>query len=233
VATWLAAKGATLRLGLTTFPAGTVCEPPLAPTVALPAPTANDVGTSTVLQNNASQITLQLQAKVPVGGTPTGAALTLMSTLTGLTSNDGRADYVVLLTDGLPNCNANNANSLCACGASCTPAQTSACQCTASICSGALCSSGCLDRAATVNAVSALAAAGVKTIVVGFGADTLTTAATPVLDGMARAGGAPRSCPNGTDAECGGQACVSHTCAPAFYSAANGADLQVVLNGLF
>ena len=235
VGTWLAAKGTTLRLGLTTYPSGIVCEPAVAPAVALPVPTANDVGSTQALQNNASQINLQLQAKSPQGGTPTGASLLLLSTLTGLTSNDGRADYVVLLTDGLPNCNANNANGLCSCGTSCTTGQTTACQCTTSVCSGAvLCSNGCLDASATVSAVSTLAAAGIKTIVVGFGADTAAGSAPTVLDAMARVGGAPRSCPNGTSAECGGEPCLSnHTCTSAFYSAANGAALQVVLNGLF
>lgn len=232
--TWLAARGTTLRLGLTTYPSGTVCEPALAETVALPAPTVNDVGTTQALQNNASQISVQLQSKTPVGGTPTGASLTMLAALPGLTANDGRADYVVLLTDGLPNCNANNANALCACGAGCTPAQTMACQCTTSICSGTLCSNGCLDSSASVTAVSTLAAAGVKTIVVGFGADTASGAAATVLDAMARVGEAPRSCPNGTSAECGGETCLSNlTCTSAHYRAPTGAALQAVLDGLF
>lgn len=142
----------------------------------------------------------------------------------------------MLLTDGLPNCNPSNANAVCSCGTNCTAQQTMACQCTVSTCSpSALCSNGCLDASGTVTAVSALSAAGVKTIVVGFGADVATGAAVTVLDSMARAGGAPRSCPNGAAAECGaGGSCLSNrTCAAAFYSAATGAELSVVLSGLF
>ena len=171
---------------------------------------------------------------MPQGGTPTGPSLTVVGALPGLNANDGRADYVVLLTDGLPNCNSNNANSLCACGASCTTTQISSCQCTTSACTGTLCSLGCLDSAGAITAISALNTSGIKTMVVGFGADVSAGAAPAVLDAMARAGGAPRSCPNGTVAECGGSTCLSnHTCQQAFYGAATASELQAVLEGLF
>ncbi len=242
VGNWLAARGTSVRLGLTTFPEGTLCQLPTSAAVALPAPSATDEGTASVLQQNASQISLALQARTPQGGTPTGPALTLLASTPGLTATDGREDFVVLITDGLPNCNANNTNAACTCnpslcGASCSAvcaAQTTACQCTTSTCTNALCSLGCLDTDATISAVSTLRTAGVRTIVVGFGADTASGPAITVLDAMARAGGAPRSCPNGTSAECGGLQCLSNrTCEQAFYRAQTSVELQAVLGALF
>jgi hypothetical protein len=201
----------------------------------LPAPSPNDVGTTQTNQTTASQVSVALQSSSPQGGTPTGPSLSMLSRQPSLTGNDGREDYVLLITDGLPNCNSTNANGLCACGTSCTPQQVSACQCTTSTCSGSLCSLGCLDSSGSVAAETSLANVGVKTIVVGFGPDVAAGSALTVLDAMARAGGVPRSCPNGTSAECGaGSTCLSNrTCDRAFYQASSSAELQGVLSQLF
>ena len=232
---WLAVQGGTLRLGLTTYPSGPLCEPAMAPGVALPLATTTDVGTGSTLSANASLVSIGLQARTPQGGTPTGPSLGVVGMLPGLNANDGRADYVVLLTDGLPNCNANNPNALCGCGNSCTATQLSTCQCTTSTCSAAaLCSLGCLDSSGSITAISELNIRGIKTIVVGFGPESAGGATPAVLDAMARAGGAPRSCPNGTSAECGGGMCLSNrTCQRAFYGATSAAELESVLNSLF
>jgi hypothetical protein len=234
ISTWLSTRGSSLRLGLTTYPAGTMCQVPTGPSVSLPAPTTTDEGTTATLQANASAINTTLQAIAPVGGTPTGDSLRTLAAVSGLTSADSRADYVVLITDGLPNCNGSNANGLCSCGASCTSAQTAACNCTTSSCANSLCSIGCLDGDGAVAAVTQLRNAGIKTAVIGFGADASSATASTVLDNMARAGGAGRVCPNGTTIECGGLICrADRTCEQSYYSAATAKELQAALNTLF
>ena len=45
----------------------------------------------------------------PVGGTPTSGSLNFVGNLEGLLSEE-RKDFVILLTDGLPNCNKDNVN---------------------------------------------------------------------------------------------------------------------------
>lgn len=231
---WLTAHGDFARLALTTYPVGTTCEVPMSPLVALAPATATDEGTTTALQQQAGAVTSALAQVTPVGGTPTSATLEMVASLSGLQANDGREDLVVLLTDGLPNCNANNVNNLCTCGTNCTAAQQTACACTTSSCANTLCAIGCLDSTAAISAVSRLRTAGIKTVVVGFGADLGGGAAPMVLDAMARAGGAPRSCPAGTTAECGGQVCrTDKTCEQAHYTAGNGLALTGVLDAVF
>jgi|APLak6261675434_1056106.scaffolds.fasta_scaffold00533_8 hypothetical protein len=234
ISTWLSTRGSSLRLGLTTYPAGTACQVPTGPSVSLPAPTPTDEGTTSALQANASAINTTLQAIEPVGGTPTGDSLRTLASVSGLTSADSRADYVVLITDGLPNCNGSNVNALCGCSSSCTPAQTAACNCTTSACTSSLCSIGCLDGDGAVAAVTQLRNAGIKTAIIGFGADASSATAATVLDNMARAGGAGRVCPNGTTLECGGLICrADRTCEQSYYSAATANELQAALNTLF
>jgi hypothetical protein len=188
-----------------------------------------------------------ITSRQPGGGTPTAAALTMLGTTPDLTANDNRADYVVLITDGLPNCNTNNPAQLCSCnqsvcGAGCTapcPAQVAQCACTqgsaASACSApSVCSIGCLDAASTISTLNLLNTIGIKTFVVGLGADVSTSAAGAVIDGMARAGGVPRKCPNGTLAECGGGACGANgICERAFYEVRSAAELNSALNAIY
>lgn len=121
-------------------------------------------------------------AILPEGGTPLAATLeALTPTLTGLT---GRT-IVVLATDGGPNCNE---------AASCLPEE---CiphvegQCDATCCepAGLAGPTGCVDRAATVAAVAAVAAAGIDVYVIGIPGSELYG---DVLDDMAIAGGAPQ-----------------------------------------
>lgn len=118
---------------------------------------------------------------IPGGGTPTAASL-----LTAKSYLQGQAlttpAYVLLITDGLPNCNTALDANTCApttpgCGP--TPAQSTC----------ALGSKDCLDSTATVNAASSLNAAGIKVFVVGF--DSTLTAGNnkAVLDAIASAGG--------------------------------------------
>lgn len=77
---------------------------------------------------------------------------------------------------------------------------------------------------------------GIKTIVVGFGADLGSGDGPEVLNALAAEGGFPRECPNGTDAECGaGNSCVQATklCAGAFYQAATGTELAEALRNIW
>jgi hypothetical protein len=122
--------------------------------------------------------------------------------------NDQRDDVVVLVTDGLPNCNDGHPANLCQvnttlCGASATicPAQQQACGCTTSSCAGSLCAKGCLDDEGTLSAVQALRLRGIRTVVVGFGADTAGGDAARVLGELATAGGFvhPYAAANGTE----------------------------------
>ncbi|HEY3494091.1 MAG TPA: vWA domain-containing protein, partial [Polyangiaceae bacterium] len=131
-----------------------------------------------------------LEAHDPVGGTPTADALDLA--LQYFTEGDGRSlegnRYVLLATDGGPNCN----DDITCDEDDCTinredPSATEGC-------GGSCCEpdragpTSCLDEDRSVMQVEALAAAGIKTIVVGipgteFFADT--------LDALAEAGDAP------------------------------------------
>jgi hypothetical protein len=183
----------TARVGLTTFPADSSCSPPTSERVELPPQSPDDVSQEALLASRAQQARAAVQAVQPMGGTPTAAALRFVGGLPGLTNDqDLRDDYVVLLTDGLPNC--NDAHPAQLCGGSPTAAQEAACACTVSSCSGALCSRGCLDGDATLAAVKALKARGIRTIVVGFGADVVTGDAPRVLTELANAGGMARLC---------------------------------------
>jgi hypothetical protein len=130
-----------------------------------------------------------LNASEPGGGTPTAEALTLA--LDYFTSGAGAdlegGKFVLLATDGGPNCNDDHDD--------CTAAQ-----CTTNIdgdcpdvvpncCEGA--AVNCLDDAATVAAVEALHDAGIGTFVVGMAIEQAPYQAT--LNSLAEAGGHPRS----------------------------------------
>lgn len=227
-ATWLGQQGGLARLGLTVYPVGSVCQVPTAVDVALPAPSAMDAPGQ--LQTKANEVNAAVQALAPSGGTPTGASLTFVGTLAGLNdAADSRADVVLLVTDGLPNCNDANPNAMCS-------APNAACKCTVSSCATApICSLGCLDTDATVAAIAALRAKGIRVAVVGFGADTAAGDAPQVLTSMANAGGLPRACPGGTAAECNtGDTCNGTTrlCGVPYYRAETGAELLGALQQL-
>jgi len=130
----------------------------------------------------------------PFGGTPTAATLeALYPTLTKL---PGRT-IVVLATDGGPNCNIaakcgaddcmDNIEGSCFQNMCCSPKGPNCC-----IPGVNQAQLNCVDRQASVDAVSRLAAAGVRVYVVGIpGSETYGT----VLDQMALASGAPQIAP--------------------------------------
>jgi hypothetical protein len=163
------------------------------------------------------------------GGTPIGGALALFENYT-LLAEPLRGDFVLLITDGLPNCNPSNAN---------TCLNPTACKCTTTSCgtssTAPFCSLGCLDQDGAVAAATALANRGIKTVVVGFGADTTSGDAPAALNAIAQAGGAPQSCPGGLSAECGANATCNvstHLCSRAYYQASSAAELGTVLSAI-
>lgn len=124
----------------------------------------------------------------PLGGTPTAQTL---AALTPKLAAAGKNTFVILATDGGPNCNA----ALKCTAADCMPNIESVKGCTPAVncCNPKLDPSFnpelCLDRDGALSAVSSLASAGVKVVIVGIpGTDFYG----PLLDTLAVAGGAPR-----------------------------------------
>jgi hypothetical protein len=230
---FLPTNGNVARFGVTIFPADNQCTPSGASQVLTHIMPASDSDTD--LQAWASTVNTAVQGVTAGGGTPTNQSLEFVGGLPDL--NDPlRDDFVLLLTDGIPNCNINNPNN-------CTNAAM--CTCTISPCptmpaanDSNFCTRGCLDQDGTVQAIRDLRQRDIRTIVIGFGSDFASAAALSTLNAMATAGGFARACPNGTDAECGSTAMNPNPCLPskvcqnAFYAAANGADLAAALNSI-
>lgn len=121
----------------------------------------------------------------PVGGTPTAATLVeLAPTLLALTGETA----VLLLTDGAPNCNEDASCPIDDCmtnlAGQCQPPEVNCCDPNV-LPDGPL---NCLDRAATLAAVSDLSSAGIDVYVIGItGSELFET----TLSQMAIVGGAP------------------------------------------
>ncbi len=224
--TFLSTNGRVARIGLATYPeiaaADTGCG--IATTKLRNAlPTAEDDDS---LISQASLVNVAIQGIPnggpgrPYGGTPTSQSLSYLGSLPEL-QVEGREDIVLLLTDGLPNCNDKFDIS-------------KPCTCTlggADLCKDAPYNQlGCLDQTGSEAAVKELRAKNIRTIVIGFGADTATGAGTVVLNAMATAGGFPREC--AVDADCGtGDTCDTGAklCRRQFYQAGNQAELAAAL----
>ncbi|GHG71726.1 adventurous gliding motility lipoprotein CglB [Comamonas sp. JC664] len=235
VPAFLENSGRFVRFALTTYPetqggtgAADSCRASTASALLKTLPTQEDDDS---LLSHAMEINDVLQGIPnggegrPLGGTPTSGSLNFVGELPGLQDSE-RENFVILLTDGLPNCNAANANS---------GSNPDLCKCTIANngCQGAYAQRGCLDTDASVAAVQALAQKQISTIVIGFGAETATGDGPAVLDAMARAGGFARQC----DAQnsCGaGDTCNPTTglCSRAFYQAGNQAELAQVLEDI-
>lgn len=179
------------RWGLTTFPSAATftpsgCAPASTQTVPMLDP--GTPTTTTTLTTQSAQVRNLVSGlgtvTTVVGGTPTGPSLRFAATIPGLTTSTSRARGIVLITDGLPNC--NPANPL-----SCTsqpPPPPEFCTLGAN-CTAAYCQAGYLDQTGTVQAVAALRLAGVKTAIVVI--DNAPTAqVTSVMNAMADEGGA-------------------------------------------
>jgi hypothetical protein len=230
MSTFLGNSGGIARMGLTTYPAstGTTATQCFASTaVRIPIPQVDDTDTA-ALQSTASQISSEILNKPingqggPAGGTPTSESLKFVGSLSELQATD-RDDFVLLLTDGLPNCNSANPNA----------GNPTACRCTQTSCGTS--PLGCLDKDASVAAVAALQAQQqIRTIVIGFGAETASGAGPETLNAMAEAGGFARSCA-GNPTACGpGDTCepTTNLCGRRFYQAANQAELATALRDI-
>jgi hypothetical protein len=103
--------------------------------------------------------------------TPTATSLQAAGAALAASGLDGRF-YVILITDGAPNCNAGLAGATC----ECVGADPDSCASQPKL---------CMDDDRTVAAITDLAGVGISTFVIGY--DTSVWA--PVLDRMAAAGG--------------------------------------------
>ncbi|MFL5346499.1 MAG: adventurous gliding motility lipoprotein CglB [Hyalangium sp.] len=237
MSSFLTSNGALARMGLTIFPqptGSTTTEQCMASTVVkIPIPEVDDAD-SAGLQKSASDISNVILsipnsgATSPSGGTPTAASLGFMANQTALQGTD-RQDFILLLTDGLPNCNPNNPND--------GQTNPAACQCTLSSCAGTVAKLGCLDQDASVASITSMRAddklKDIKTIVIGFGAETAEGSATATLNAMADAGGFARNRACTTSADCGaGDTCdvTAKRCGRHFYQAANQTELSTALS---
>ncbi len=126
------------------------------------------------------------------GGTP--AAPTLANALTSLSKLAGET-YVVLITDGAPNCNQDLSCAASACGpnieglSSAGQACAGSFNCCAPTSQNPQANLSCVDARATLDAVQALADAGISTFVVGMPGSEPYEA---LLTSMAEAGGTAR-----------------------------------------
>ena len=203
--------------GLTIFPGGNepgikdpACSVSNAPLVAI-----SDAS------DTVQAITAQLSAIKPSGGTPTATTLeAVLADPQFATASPNQARLVMLLTDGMPNCNPANQSICEQCKAQGCTAKDGCTACSAAPCSRSFtilattdCATenGCLDGDHTVAAVKALADHGIQTFVIGFGQGTNADPAKSILDSAAIAGGQPR---NGS---------------PHFYQANSLADLKTAL----
>ena len=222
------------RLGLVTFPdvsSGDVCGSSSSIRVGLPS--ADDdatLGAKTSAVNTAIQDIPNHDPagkNMPQGGTPTAASLQFLKSIPELQTAE-REDFVLLLTDGPPNCNPNH------------PTPYPSCQCTLGV--SFACESspydriGCLDDTASVKAIQELGSRGIRTIVVGFGSEVVAPSwsMTPyTLSVMANAGGFEYPCRFDNDCNVGNTpgTCDTSTnrCKRQFYPASTGAQLATVL----
>lgn len=183
----LGAVEGEMSFGLLLYPFGEAVDIPLdcfegcceVPTGSAAIQVGIEPGTS-----SAGKVMAALDASAPGGGTPTAAALD--AALVYFTTGDGKElkgeRFVLLATDGGPNCGANDAT----CAADhCTPNLDGLCPAEqGNCCVGE--GSYCLDDAAVVEKIRALADAGVPTFVVGIPG---TEAYADYLNAFATAGG--------------------------------------------
>ncbi|MGC4122283.1 MAG: TIGR02996 domain-containing protein [Myxococcales bacterium] len=141
----------------------------------------------------------QLDVVSPGGGTPTAAMLELVSKLTRLSVEEpGRKRFVMLLTDGEPNCSQTptnvtrcqecNSTKDCEGAGRCNPTFHG----TTSSAPPCLSDTACLDDTGLIEQITALRAKGVDTFIIWFGSASAQPFAAKVLNDAAVAGGRPR-----------------------------------------
>jgi hypothetical protein len=142
----LARTGAGAEFGLILYSSGTDSK-----TDCNPGTIVQPVGASI------AQVRQSINSASAGGGTPTAGSLkAVLDDPKMNTPQAGRDRFVMLLTDGAPNCNPQlDPNTGCTLAPNCS--------------SGWKC---CLDEEATVQQVATLASQGIRTFVIGFGSDT-------------------------------------------------------------
>lgn len=132
----------------------------------------------------AAQVGSAFSATGPGGGTPTAASLNAARSY--LQTVGGTAPiHVLLITDGLPNCNLGLDPATCS---TTTPGCLNTSTCSGASCCG-LGAKDCLDDGGAVAAAAALRALNIKTYVVGFDQALTSGNNKAVLDAIAAAGG--------------------------------------------
>ena len=162
------------------------------------------------------------------GGTPTGDSVAYVAAHANFGSTIQRQSFLLLMTDGLPNC--NPASGL---DANVNPA---ACDCTDGPTS-AVCTYypvlDCNDFNETARKVSIIRSTGVKTIVIGYG-DVFSSSAQQSLQQIARAGDFQRRCASGggecdpNDLSCFQETNPTH-CSEEFFRATSKEQLSAAL----
>jgi len=206
-----------IKIGLMTFAGANAC----------------DVGViqEHITTSAPSNICNDLNAITPANGTPTAASIQLAAQDFSADNviEQGRSNFIVLLTDGAPNCDPNFPNPTFAnCGDGtqyCV--STGACvQQSGALDSNQLGPEGCLDEDALVSSVQSIAnnsdpTSQVHTFVIGFGHDFAdqSSPANDTLNKTAIAGG---------EGITNGQGYAT----PAFYQATDKPSLQAALNAI-
>ena len=182
-----------LHFGLTLFPSSMACDPGR---IVVPLST---------YRHNADQVVSRLASTVPEGGTPTSLSLQVAATDPRLVDAEPEHPrFVMLLTDGVPNCNPSPENQarcdICnADPSTCFDLSQNGCAPTfgtdpiepCAIWEEASKGSACLDETGLVETIAGLRRSGIFTFVIGFG-DALGTEGERTLNAAAEAGGAAR-----------------------------------------
>ncbi|MGI5864199.1 MAG: vWA domain-containing protein [Myxococcales bacterium] len=189
---FLPKSGGLARFGLALYPSAAGCDPG-AVSVSLNAD-----------HSNVDTIITQLEAVAPEGGTPTALTLQNAAEDAALVNEEpGRLRFVMLLTDGLPNCNPSPENQArCdACNANhavCRDLSQNGCMPTYGTDPEEPCDlwaapkgSDCLDEQGTADVIATLRKSGIETFVIGFG-DDFGGDGHRVLNRAAEAGGRAR-----------------------------------------
>jgi hypothetical protein len=231
------------RFGLTFFPqppdsdVNDQCTPTLSVLAPIPS-TADDTVASLDALANAAIAALatvtSANAQGPTGtggGTPTGDSLKYFNSNPSAVVDPVRDAYVLLLTDGLPNCNPDLGPTVGSSQCICTLTDDQDCLDARPL------GIGCLDNAATVSVISELKSVQhITTVVLGFGADAEAAAAGDTLQAMADAGGFPtRLCPNKTEACSATNPCDLSTgaCSKQYFDATDAPSLAAALQQIY
>lgn len=161
---------ASVHFGLLMYPTGAEC-----------ATEGPQVG---VGELNRGIIMSELASSIPAGGTPTAAALNNAAASLSQLGSSESPKFVVLATDGGPNC-----NYFLEASPSCTCSYAAAADCCTNAPAACFYGNTCLDDQHTIDVIDDLGAQGIDTFVIGLAG---TSAYVNLLNEMALAGGRPQ-----------------------------------------